>query len=83
MIIFDSLGLDAKYYLDKPRLCQFHLKIEGQAYLFSQAVLRVDKYKFGSFSVHTVQKCQTRYKITLGVICIVLSANANMLDEYK
>ena len=35
-------------YLDKPRLCQFHLKVDGQALLFSQAVLRVDKYEFDS-----------------------------------
>ena len=67
LIIFDFSGLDAKDYLDKPRLCQFHLKVEGQALLFSQAVLRVGKYEFGSFSLHTVQNCLTRYKIPLAV----------------
>ena len=36
-------GLDTKIYLDKPRLCLFHLKIHGQALLFRQAVLRVNK----------------------------------------
>ena len=31
MIIFDFSGLDAKDYLDKPRIYRFHLKVEGQA----------------------------------------------------
>ena len=54
MIIFYFSGFDTKIYLDKPHLCQFHLKVERQPLLFSQARLRVDKYEFGSFSEHTV-----------------------------
>ena len=80
MIIFDFSGINAKD-LDKPRLCQFHLKVEGQALIFSQTVLRVDNYEFGSFSMHTVQNCLTRYKVPVGIIRVVLSANVNMLNE--
>ena len=35
------------------------------------------------FSIHTVQTCQTRYKISLGAICVVLSANENMLERVQ
>ena len=83
MILF-FFYLDAKDYLDKPCLYRLHLKVEGQeALLFSQAVLRVDKYEFRSFCVHIVQNCLTRYKIPLVIIWIVLSANVNMLKECK
>ena len=33
--------------------------------------------------MHTVQNCLTRYKIPLGVICVVLSANLNMLKQVQ
>ena len=47
-------GFDEKDCLDQPRLSRFHLKVEGQALLFSQAVLRVDEYESGSSSAHAV-----------------------------
>ena len=65
MIIFDFSGLEAKYYLDKPRAYRFHPKVKGQALfmlLYSQAVLRVDEYEFGSFSVHTRQNWAQLFK---------------------
>ena len=55
MIIFDFLVSTKN--LDQPRLYRFHLKVEGQALLFSKAVLRVDKYESGSSSAHTVANC--------------------------
>ena len=39
----------SKYDLHKLRFYRFHLKVDGQVLLFSQAVLRVDKYEFGCF----------------------------------
>ena len=65
MSIIDFSGLHKKYYFDKPRLYRFHLKVEGQALLFSKVVVRVDKYEFGSFSTHTVQNCLNFFVIML------------------
>ena len=49
MLAILLFSLDAKDYLCKIYLHQFHLKIEGKTLLFSQAVLWVDKHEFGSF----------------------------------
>ena len=55
-------GSHAKFCLEKPRLYRFPLKVGGRVLLFTQAVLRVDKYDLEFFSVYTVQNCLNRLK---------------------